>query len=306
MVNTMTYNPAGGEGGAVNSVNGQTDVVVLDTDDIGEGSTNLYNVVPAGGTTGQVLEKVDGTDYNVQWAAGGGGSPGGSDTQIQYNDGGSFGGSSTLTFNGTNTLSFDAGGLVNTVLEINGSTNYRLVATSTDEFNIRDNTAGTNRISVASTGGVTFNEAYEMPIADGTSGQVLQTDGAGNVDWATASGGGGTGIASTFYDSTGGQTFNTTDSVVNIDGITAESNGTKITLASDEITLVDSGFYLCSFSVTVTPASGTRGDFTAKLQRDSRRQHRYNYLFNQFIHCQPQIPYCSFYQHCYSNGSSWC
>jgi hypothetical protein len=147
---SVTYNPTwsgGGGEGAVDSVNGQTGTVVLDTDDIGEGSTNLYNVVPAGGTTGQVLEKVDGTDYNVQWAtSSGGGSPGGSDTQIQYNDGGSFGGSSTLTFNGTNTLTFDAGGLVNTVLEINGSTDYRLVATATDEFNIRDNTAALNRI----------------------------------------------------------------------------------------------------------------------------------------------------------------
>jgi hypothetical protein len=66
-----------------------------------------------------------------------------------------------------------------------------------------------------------------------------------------------------------GRPFTTTDSVVNIDGITAESDGTKITLASDEITLVDSGFYLCSFSVTVTPASGTRGDLTVKLQRDT-------------------------------------
>ena len=34
-------------------------------------------VIPAGGTTGQVLEKVDGTSYNTQWAtpAGGGGDP---------------------------------------------------------------------------------------------------------------------------------------------------------------------------------------------------------------------------------------
>ena len=30
--------------------------------------------VPVGGTTGQVLEKIDGTDYNTQWATSGGGS----------------------------------------------------------------------------------------------------------------------------------------------------------------------------------------------------------------------------------------
>ena len=39
------------------------------TDDVTEGVTNLYNVVPAGGTLGQVLQKVDGTDYNLQWAS---------------------------------------------------------------------------------------------------------------------------------------------------------------------------------------------------------------------------------------------
>jgi hypothetical protein len=37
------------------------------TDDLPEGATNLYNKIPSGGTAGQVLDKVDGTDYNVQW-----------------------------------------------------------------------------------------------------------------------------------------------------------------------------------------------------------------------------------------------
>jgi hypothetical protein len=29
----------------------------------------INGLLPAGGTTGQVLEKVDGTDYNIQWTA---------------------------------------------------------------------------------------------------------------------------------------------------------------------------------------------------------------------------------------------
>ena len=41
VVDQLTIN-AGGGGGAVDSVNGQTGAVVLDTDDISEGSTNLY------------------------------------------------------------------------------------------------------------------------------------------------------------------------------------------------------------------------------------------------------------------------
>jgi len=42
------------------------------------------------------------TDGTTAWAsAGGGGSPGGSNTQLQYNDGGSFGGISTITWDDT-------------------------------------------------------------------------------------------------------------------------------------------------------------------------------------------------------------
>ena len=57
--------------------------------------------VPIGGTTNQVLSKIDGTNYNVQWstpATGGSGSPGGSSTQVQFNDAGAFAGSANLTF----------------------------------------------------------------------------------------------------------------------------------------------------------------------------------------------------------------
>ncbi|HRH49911.1 MAG TPA: tail fiber domain-containing protein [Panacibacter sp.] len=37
--------------------------------------------------------------------------------------------------------------------------------------------------------------AYTLPATDGTSGQLLKTDGAGNISWATVSGGGGANIA---------------------------------------------------------------------------------------------------------------
>ena len=51
------------------------------------------------GTDGQVLTS---TGSGIAWEdAGGGGSPGGSDTQIQYNNGGAFGGSSVMTFDDT-------------------------------------------------------------------------------------------------------------------------------------------------------------------------------------------------------------
>lgn len=44
----------GGSGGAVDSVNGQTGVVVLDTDDISQGFTNLYNQTHVGDVAGAI------------------------------------------------------------------------------------------------------------------------------------------------------------------------------------------------------------------------------------------------------------
>ena len=63
---------------------------------------NVANVRITGGTNGYVLQ-TDGTG-NLSWTAqtgnggGGNGTPGGSNTQIQYNDSGSFGGYAGFTF----------------------------------------------------------------------------------------------------------------------------------------------------------------------------------------------------------------
>lgn len=62
---------------------------------------NVANVLMTGGTNGYVLQ-TDGTG-NLSWTAqsgnGGNGTPGGANTQIQYNDAGSFGGNAGFTFN---------------------------------------------------------------------------------------------------------------------------------------------------------------------------------------------------------------
>lgn len=62
---------------------------------------NISNIHISGGINGYVLA-TDG-NANLYWTAGGGGggngNPGGSNTQIQYNNGGTFGGSSAFTFN---------------------------------------------------------------------------------------------------------------------------------------------------------------------------------------------------------------
>jgi hypothetical protein len=74
---------------------------------------NVSNLHISGGINGYVLT-TDGAG-NLSWAVGGGGAngtPGGSNTQIQYNKSGAFGGSAFLTFNdSTNTVNV-AGNLI--------------------------------------------------------------------------------------------------------------------------------------------------------------------------------------------------
>lgn len=117
---------------------------------------SVANLKISGGINGYYLQ-TDGTG-NLSWAAGGGGgngSPGGSNTQIQFNDSETFGGVSTFTFNKTtNTLS-----VAN--VNVSGETNL---------------------------GGV-----GNVTITGGTPGYFLRTDGAGNLSWASAGGGGGNG-----------------------------------------------------------------------------------------------------------------
>jgi hypothetical protein len=64
------------------------------------------------GDAGQFL-KTDGSGV-LSWDAAGGGTPGGSDTQVQFNDGGSFGGDAGLTFNKTSKALTLGGGTVTT------------------------------------------------------------------------------------------------------------------------------------------------------------------------------------------------
>lgn len=68
-------------------------------------------------------------------------------------------------------------------------------STSGETFSIRDTSDTSNLWSIDGGGVVTFNEAFSFPTTDGTANQVLETDGAGTLTWATAGGGGGSNIA---------------------------------------------------------------------------------------------------------------
>ena len=109
----------------------------------------------------------DGTNPNIKEIALAS-PPGGSDTQIQFNDGGtSFGGSANLTWDGTN-------------VTIDGEGAIRL----------GDNT-GSAYVGLKAPTTISGDSAYTLtlPVATGSADQILVTDGSGNLSFTDNSGG---------------------------------------------------------------------------------------------------------------------
>lgn len=69
-------------------------------------------------------------------------------------------------------------------------------------------TDGAQRIGIAATGAVTFNEAYTFPTGAGTDGQTLQINGSGQLNWVTASQSGSATPYATMYFPDHGLTSN--------------------------------------------------------------------------------------------------
>ena len=115
----------------VEAVSSQTTITSVDT------SNDYLLIFDA---TDSTLKKVAPTNLGV----GGSGSPGGSDTQVQFNDGSSFGGDAGLTFNKTSGLLTVAKGAVFN----EGSHDSDFRVESNDDANILFVNAGTNRIGI--------------------------------------------------------------------------------------------------------------------------------------------------------------
>jgi hypothetical protein len=105
------------------------------------------------------------------WAAptGGSGTPGGSNTQIQFNNSGAFGGSANFIWDGSNVQVGSQGAVRFADSDSSNYVAFRAPAT------------------------VASNVTWTLPSIDGTSAQVLSTNGAGTLSWVTQSGGGGGG-----------------------------------------------------------------------------------------------------------------
>lgn len=148
-----------------------------------------------GGVDGYFLQ-TDGAG-NLTWSAAGGGggngSPGGSNTQVQFNNAGTFGGDSGFTYNNiTNTLHVENA-----------------------------------NVDVLTPGFSNLGDVGNISITGGYANYVLTTDGTGNLSWTAGGGGGGNGTpggANTYvqfnsngvFGGTANFTFNATSNTLNV------------------------------------------------------------------------------------------
>jgi hypothetical protein len=131
------------------------------TVNIGTGSKNYVIVDPS---TTSVISAVPAA------------SPGGATTNVQYNNAGSFAGNTNFTYDGT------------TVTILNGafSSNVNLLTQSEVRF---QDTSGGQYVGLRASTTVATSFTLNLPTTSGTANQVIQTDGSGNLSFATVSGG---------------------------------------------------------------------------------------------------------------------
>jgi len=101
----------------------------------------------------------------------------------------------------------------------------------------------TTSTGVQTTGTVNVNGAYTLPTSDGSSGQVLQTDGSGTLSFATVSGGGGGSVSEAFKNiAVSGQSNIVADAATDTLTFAAGSNITLTTApGTDTLTIASSG-----------------------------------------------------------------
>jgi hypothetical protein len=137
--------------------------------------------VPVGGTTGQALIKSSNTDYATEWGTVAS-SPGGSDTQVQFNDGGSFGGDSAWTWNKTTNTMTLAGQAALTLQTLTDGANVAWDCSAGAKAKV---TLGGNRTVDAVTNAVEGTSYTLWVIQDGTGGRTITwaNSGAGSFDF---------------------------------------------------------------------------------------------------------------------------
>ena len=180
--------------------------------------------------------------YDVGFGAGT--TPGGSNTQIQYNNSGSFGGDADLIWT------------AGTGLIINSQKELRLADTDDSAY-----------IGLRSHATVSSSYTLTMPAATGTADQILVTDGSGNLSFVDNSGG------------TSWQAIKTGNYTASAgEGVFANTSAGSFTVTlpaspslGDEVSIVDYAGTFDTNNLTVgrnsQPIMGTAADLTVSIER---------------------------------------
>lgn len=115
----------------------------------------------------------------LSWSTGTGStSPGGSNTHVQFNNSGAFGGDSGFIYSGSGAATLTASLIIGGNSTASG---YLQLAEDTDN--------GSNYIRIQAPSAVTSNTTLTLPDGAGTNGYVLSTDGSGTLSWTAQSSG---------------------------------------------------------------------------------------------------------------------
>lgn len=143
---------------------------------------------------------------------------GGSTGQLQFNNSGDLGGSANLTFDGTSNLTLNGNAILSKIVS----------NTSANLANVNAN--GT--VNFTSSANVTLGPVGNIHMSGGSTGYILQTDGAGSLSWVSPS---STGIAGSntqiqfnnqgAFGASANFTFTNTSNTLGVDNITLVGTG---------------------------------------------------------------------------------
>lgn len=154
-------------------------------------TSQSVKIVGSGPTTG--ITVASGDKALVAWNGSDfvrvGASAGGSDTQVQFNSSGNLAGSANMTFNGTTLSAAGFSGPLNGT--VGATTPTTVVATQvnvTAQGDVRfEDTSGGQYVALQAPGTVSTNVTFTLPGIDGSTGQLLSTNGSGVLSFTTVS-----------------------------------------------------------------------------------------------------------------------
>jgi hypothetical protein len=171
-------------------------------------ASTLFRLPDSNGTSGQFLQ-TDGTGV-TSWASAGTGtvtSVSGAGTVNGLTLTGTVTSSGSLTLGGT--LSLATAPAIGST-SANTGTFTTLTVNAANDLRLADSDSS-NYVGFKAPATVSANKIWTLPAADGTSGQVLSTNGSGTLSWATAGGGSGPSFALISLGSPQGQLISGND-----------------------------------------------------------------------------------------------